>query len=116
MEDSRIPVWMINAEHSVGDNGSFQFIFSQVKENKIPGLNADGDDDHAFLMKGIDTMTGDVNGFYNIAPSMGLTANSFNTMAPTAFWCGTCKLWRIDCTGILRRWWYGNGGWSACLQ
>lgn len=77
MEDSRIPIWMINAETNVGANGNVQLIVSQVEENKIPGLNSDGDSGHPFLMKGVDTITGNVNGFLNIAPALANVAGSF---------------------------------------
>jgi hypothetical protein len=39
MEDSRIPVWMLNAEKTFDDGGNFQFIISQPKENIFAGLN-----------------------------------------------------------------------------
>jgi len=81
MEDSRIPVWMVNAEKDLTTGGSFQVIASQAKGSKIAGLNASGDQGHAFIMKGVDTITGKVNGFLNIAPALGLVANAFNGMA-----------------------------------
>ena len=58
MEDSRIPIWMIKTERDVGDSANIQFIVSQVQENVIPGLNSDGDAGHSFIMKGVDTITG----------------------------------------------------------
>lgn len=76
MEDSRIPVWMAKAEVPVGQ-GDVQFLVTQHQENLIPGLNAEGDSGQAFIMKGVDTITGDVNGFYNIVPQLGLVANTF---------------------------------------
>jgi len=81
MEDSRIPVWMINAERNVGENGNIQFIVSQAEENKIPGLNSNGDAGHAFIMKGVDSITGRVNGFMNIAPALARVADSFDNGA-----------------------------------
>ncbi len=84
MEDSRIPIWMINAETNVGDSGNIQFIVSQVEENKIPGLNEDGDEGHPFLMKGVDTITGDVNGFLNVAPALANVAGSFTNATQIA--------------------------------
>jgi len=81
MEDSRIPIWMANMERDVGESGNIQFIVSQVEENKIPGLNSDGDADHPFIMKGVDTITGQVNGFRRIAPALSNVAASFNTAA-----------------------------------
>jgi len=81
MEDSRIPVWMVNAERDLTTGGSFQVIASQAKGSKIAGLNASGDQGHAFIMKGVDTITGKVNGFLNIAPALGSVASTFNAMA-----------------------------------
>jgi len=97
MEDSRIPVWMINAE--MGDN---QIIISQPKENIFAGLNRKIDTSvkanattqnaagayvdltltgHnsgvAFVMKGPDTITGQKNGFLNIVPDLGSVARAF---------------------------------------
>ncbi len=77
MEDSRIPVWMINAETDIESGGSFQFILSEAKKNKIAGLNASGDQGHAFIMKGVDSITGKVDGFLNLTPALGAVANSF---------------------------------------
>jgi len=81
MEDSRIPVWMINAETDLTDGGSFQVIASQAKGNKIAGLNPSGDQGHAYIMKGVDTITGKTNGFYNIAVDFGTVANAFGATA-----------------------------------
>lgn len=78
MEDSRIPVWMANVETAVGDAGNLQFVAAQRKENLIPGLNGGGDQGQAFIMKGVDSITGKVNGFYNIVPAMGGVAGTFN--------------------------------------
>jgi hypothetical protein len=91
MEDSRIPVWMVNAEK---DN--IQVVISQAKENVFAGLNrgtdtavrhnaADGSDivgvgtdaDSAFLMMGPESITGAKNGFLNIAPDLGSIAGGF---------------------------------------
>ena len=36
-EDSRIPVWMINAERYIGERGNVQLILSQAETNKIIG-------------------------------------------------------------------------------
>jgi hypothetical protein len=97
MEDSRIPVWMINAE--MGDN---QIIVSQPKENIFAGLNRGIDtavkanattpnaagafvdltltgtnSGIAFVMKGPDTITGQKNGFLNIVPDLGSVARAF---------------------------------------
>jgi len=86
MEDSRIPVWMVNAETDTSDGGSFQFILSESKGSKIAGLgiesgaassHTNGNAGNAFIMKGVDTMTGKVHGFLNIAPGLGATASAF---------------------------------------
>jgi len=39
MEDSRIPVWMLNAEKFTEDGGNFQIVLSQPKENIFAGLD-----------------------------------------------------------------------------
>jgi len=39
MEDSRIPVWMINGETDLEDGTSLQVVLSQPKENVFAGLN-----------------------------------------------------------------------------
>jgi|LWDU01.1.fsa_nt_gi hypothetical protein len=94
MEDSRIPVWMINAEKDLENGGSFQFIVSQAKGNKIAGLgivtdkattHGDGSSDqgHPFVMKGVDTMTGQVNGFLNIGPALGRAGRAFYNFGGT---------------------------------
>jgi hypothetical protein len=81
MEDSRIPVWMIKADTFVGDTGSLQFIVSQREENKIAGLNASGDQGNPFIMKGVDSITGKVNGFLNVTPALAKVATTFNGAA-----------------------------------
>ncbi|MCU7806615.1 MAG: RNA polymerase-associated protein rapA [Candidatus Thiodiazotropha sp. (ex Semelilucina semeliformis)] len=81
MEDSRIPIWMINIERNIGDSSNVQFIVSEVEENKIPGLNPNGDAGHPFLMKGVETISGRVNGFFNIAPALSNVAATFNAAA-----------------------------------
>ena len=82
MEDSRIPLFMINAEKQLEDGGTFQVILSQASENKFAGLmntapglraastNKSVDQGHPFILKGIDTITGKTKGFLNIAPDM----------------------------------------------
>ena len=86
MEDSRMPVWMINAETDAADGGSLQFIVSEAKSNKIAGLgiasgsatsHTNGNAGNAFIMKGVDTITGKVNGFMNVAPALGKVADYF---------------------------------------
>jgi len=88
MEDSRIPVWMINAERDIGDNGNFQFVVSQAERNKIPGLNPGGDSGHPFIMKGVDTISGQVGGFYNVAPALSNVAGSFSAAAAGGLFAG----------------------------
>lgn len=92
MEDSRIPVWMVNLERNVGDTGNVQLIVAQAEENKIPGLSADGDHGHPFTMKGVDTITGRVNGFYNIAPALSNVAATFNGAAMNGGFTGGAAL------------------------
>jgi len=105
MEDSRIPVWMLNAETNLNDGGNFQFILSQPRENIFAGLdrnistsvrdngttaspsdttdvsNAAGTKGHSqghpFILKGVDSMAGKVNGFVNIVPDLGSVAKRF---------------------------------------
>ena len=78
MDESRIPVWMVNAETDLENGANVQFILSQAEENKIPGLNASGDQGHPFIMKGVDSITGKTNGMLNIAPAMGQVARFFS--------------------------------------
>ena len=88
MEDSRIPVWMVNAETDAADGGSWQVIVSEAKGNKIAGLgvasgealtHTNGNAGNAFIMKGVDSITGKVNGFMNVAPALAKTASFFVT-------------------------------------
>jgi len=94
MEDSRIPVWMLNAEKNTDDGGNFQFIISEAQGHNIAGLgnaSAKSASQHTnnntgspFIMKGVDTLVGPVNGFLNIAPAMGKVAAAFSTNATAA--------------------------------
>ena len=77
MEDSRIPIWMLNTSKDVLDNGNVQFIVAQRRENLIPGLNQGGDPGHPFILKGVATITGQTGGFLNIAPALANVAGSF---------------------------------------
>ncbi|RDH88710.1 MAG: RNA polymerase-associated protein rapA [endosymbiont of Seepiophila jonesi] len=88
MEDARIPIWMINAERNIGESGNIQFIVSQVEQNKIPGLNASGDPEQPFLMKGVDSISGGVNGFLNVTPRLAAVAQSFNNAAQAGMLTG----------------------------
>jgi len=98
MEDSRIPVWMINGEKIQEDGSSVQVIVSQPRENVFAGLdrnisqvvrtpsNHSGHNvGHPFLLKGVDSITGKKNGFLNIAPEIGGLAEGFyNTFSAAA--------------------------------
>ena len=118
MDESRIPVWMLNAETDLENGANVQMVLSQPKENVFAGLNrnistevrtnnsssntdatyanaaqyqlsqsptqvavnvaADGHDKgHAFIMMGVDTITGGSNGFLNITPDLGMVASQF---------------------------------------
>jgi hypothetical protein len=98
MEDSRIPVWMINAETTNEDGSEFQVVVSQPRENIFAGMNrnistsvrvnnpatgadlttaAGQDQGSAFVMKGVDTITGKTNGFLNGVPDLGSIAGGF---------------------------------------
>jgi len=88
MEDSRIPVWMLNAETDLENGGNLQLVVTQAKSSQFAGLgkssaagtaNHSGDNadrGHAFKMKGVDSITGRVNGFLNIAPALGVVAKT----------------------------------------
>jgi len=103
MEDSRIPVWMLNAEKTNEDGSESQVVISQPRENVFAGLDrnistavrennttingsgvfadlttsAGHSQGHAFIMKGPDSITGKTNGFVNIAPDLGSVARAF---------------------------------------
>lgn len=106
LEDSRITVWMLNAEKDLANGGNVQVVIFQPKENIFAGLNrgidtavrANGlgtpgtqgydpvidstlnngtDTGHAFMMQGPDTITGVHNGFLNIVPDLGSVASRF---------------------------------------
>jgi len=120
MEDSRIPVFMMNVEKVLEDGGTLQVVVSQPRENYFPGLNRDistaqrsngavtgrlayttststadatnanlfsaynsdtvtysHDNGQPFVLKGVDTITGEKNGFLNIVPDVGTVAALF---------------------------------------
>ncbi len=110
MEDSRIPVWMINAETTNEDGSEYQVVLSQPKSNFIAGLSTiqDGktrsttiartgalynsggsstldipavDQGHAFIMKGVDSISGKTNGILNIVPALADVAQTFSILA-----------------------------------
>ena len=103
MDESRIPVWMINAETDLEDGSNVQVVISQPKENVFAGLDrnistavrgnsttpngqgvfvdlttdAGHAQGHPFMMKGVDSITGKENGFLNIVPDLGSVARAF---------------------------------------
>ena len=109
MEDSRIPVWMINAETTNSDGSEFQVVVSQPKSNFIAGLStiennserstaatrsaATGmatamvhntsatDQGQAFIMKGVDSISGKSNGILNIVPELAEVAATFGRLS-----------------------------------
>jgi len=104
MEDSRIPVWMINAETTNADGSEFQVVVSQPRENVFAGINRNistttranntitgadlttgsgQDQGSAFIMKGADTIAGKYNGFLNVVPDLGSIAYGFSNNADT---------------------------------
>ncbi|MEN8131374.1 MAG: DUF1302 family protein [Pseudomonadota bacterium] len=80
-EDSRIPVWMAVGEYNPTDSINLQGIVAQSRPNFIPGLRVDGDKGQPFVLKGVDTITGSVDGFLNISPALGGTAAAFQGFA-----------------------------------
>lgn len=111
-EDSRIPIWMINAERYIGDRANVQLIVAQAETNKVPGLWTQDDNStrsvvaagasptglvftgngqisgqdsgHPFIMKGVDVITGGVNGFFNLGAAFGGVINTFGGFNPLA--------------------------------
>ncbi len=77
MADARVPIWMINAEKYLDNGGNVQVIVAQNKEHKIAGLNSNGDAGHPFVMKGVDAISGQVNGFTNVTPALAEVAQTF---------------------------------------
>jgi len=107
MDESRIPVWMINAETDLEDGSNIQLVISQPKENVFAGLDRDintavrdngtstaitfaavmdstdattsagHSQGHPFIMKGVDSITGKTNGFVSIVPDLGSIAQRF---------------------------------------
>jgi len=100
VEDSRIPVWMVNAETDAADGGNWQFIVSEGKSSHFSGMgnestvakgsalldgsatpitaHTNSDRGNAFVMKGADTITGVKNGFLNVAQALGSVAQAFD--------------------------------------
>jgi len=96
MEDSRIPVWMLNAEKTQEDGSEIQVVISQPKENVFAGLdrnidtsirgnnlnftdetNSSHSQGHAFMMKGVDSIVGEKDGMLDIVPDLGGIARRF---------------------------------------
>jgi hypothetical protein len=90
-EDSRIPVWMAVGEYNPVPSINLQAIVAQSRPNVIPGLDVRSSDDpgqpfiankgQPFVLKGVDTITGQVDGFLNITPALGATAAAFQGFA-----------------------------------
>ena len=89
MEDSRIPVWMINADKTDENGGNWQFIISESKSSHLAGMGNDSstaakthysisNSGHPFIMKGVDTISGKVNGIINVTSAMGDVASAFD--------------------------------------
>ena len=100
MEDSRIPVWMINAETNDDNGANHQFIVSESRSSFFSGLgeasssakgtsaldgsstpftpHTNNSSGAAFITKGADTITGKKNGFLNVAPALGSVAQAFD--------------------------------------
>jgi hypothetical protein len=112
MEDSRIPIWMINAERNIGDNSNFQFIVSQAEENKIPGLNPNDDSGHPFMLKGVETISGNVNGFFHVAPALSNVAATFNAAAFGGMLGGTPSSIGLNAFAGLTVDGFANGSWD----
>lgn len=92
MEDSRIPIWMINTEKNIGASGNIQLIVSENRKNQFAGLNRDGDSGHPFIMKGVDSITGGVNGFLDVTPALASVAGSFNGAAMGGMFTGNLNM------------------------
>jgi hypothetical protein len=90
-EDSRIPVWMAVGEYNPVPSINLQAIVAQSRPNVIPGLDVRSSGDpgqpfiankgQPFVLKGVDTITGQVDGFLNITPALGATAAAFQGFA-----------------------------------
>ena len=107
MDESRIPVWMIKGDKYLENGANVQIVLSQPRENVFAGLNRDidtsvrrndvtmnvrqdrtaangytsgtgHDKGNAFILKGVDSITGEDNGFLNIVPDLGSVAAGFS--------------------------------------
>ena len=91
MAESRIPTWGALFDKYTEDGGNIQIAITQPRENVFAGLNRDvstavrssgtnlagHDAGNPFILKGVDTITGKVNGFLAIAPDLGAVASGF---------------------------------------
>jgi hypothetical protein len=95
MEDSRIPIWMFNAEKDTDSGSNWQIIISEGKSSHFAGMGDSSstvaathygisDAGHAFKMKGADTISGRVNGMINVVPAMGAVATAFQANGNTS--------------------------------
>lgn len=74
-EDFRVTLWMAKGEWQLGDEQALQWVFvPDIKANQYPGLDASGDVGHPFIFKGVDAITGPVNGFAPLAQRLGAVA------------------------------------------
>jgi len=105
MEDSRIPIWMLNAETDDNSGANHQFILSESRSSFFSGLgegstgekgssaldgsstpftpHTNNSSGAPFITKGADTITGKKNGFLNVAGAMGAVAQAFDRGALT---------------------------------
>ena len=83
-EDARIPVWMLSAERNFGDDYNLQFVLSEARSNRIPGLRDGGEPGQPFVTQGVDSLTGPFNGFMAITPALGQVASAFQRLALAA--------------------------------
>ena len=63
--------------------------FPPINTSSLGSIGASSGSSNAFVMKGVDTITGKANGFLNVAPDLGSVATSFkgvNTSSPMFGW------------------------------
>jgi len=96
MAESRVPTWGALFDKYTADGGNIQFAITQPRENVFAGLNRDidtsakqnnnnidttsnngHDSGNPFILKGVDSITGERYGFTNIVPDLGSVAYSF---------------------------------------
>ena len=109
MEDSRITIWAANGEKTFANGSNVQLVISEAKSNVIPGLTniengstrsvsavrnpatgfatevthntASVDENHVFMMKGVDSISGASNGILNIVPELAQVATTFGNLS-----------------------------------